>query len=153
MQPLVPALDPLAALAWLQRCVDRGEGGKTLLVGFRDASPEAAWAAGLRGEQDHPHFITFARYALQGLHACNGYWLMLPAQLHATRGYRCRLKTRARGIGLEAWQERSGWSFRQSEEPDLLEDLLLPGPKLPGVLRRDLDALADRLKIEPPSVD
>jgi hypothetical protein len=77
---------------------------------------------------------------------------MLPTELHATRGYRCRLKSQGRGAGLEAWQDSSGWSYRQTPEPDLLQDLLAPGPRLPGILRRELDALAQRLEVDPPAI-
>lgn len=146
------AVDAGAAASWLQQAVTAGEGGKVLLVGFRDGMPQAAWAAGLRGPQDHGDFVVFARFALQGLLDCNGYWLMLPEQVDGARGYRCRLKHRGSGVGLEAWQDAQGWSVRTLEEPALLQDLLVPGASLPGIMRRDLTALADRIEIDPPAI-
>lgn len=142
-------LQDSAALTWLQARVERGHGGKVLLAGFRGGSAVAAWAAGLRGPDDHANFTTFARHVLQQ-DACDGYWLMLPGQLQGTRGYRCRLHTRSDGRGLEAWQDSDGWGWRAITEPELLDDLLQSANRLPGILRRELDALAAELGIDPP---
>lgn len=141
---------PQAAARWLKAQLQQGQGGNVLLAGFASDQPQAAWSAGLKGEQDHPNFITFARFALQKLHPCNGYWLMLPTVFEKQQclGYRLDLRSR-----LGQWQgdvlmpEDQAWQFREGEAP-LLEDLLAPGPALPGIMRRDLQVLAERLEVD-----
>ncbi len=143
---------PGAALDWLRAQIDAGQGGDVLLAGFRGEAPQGAWAAGLRGEQDHPNYVTFARFALHKLHACNGYWLMLPAVFDDCLGY--RLELRSRGVawcGTVFIPEQGEWRTEAADDAPLLEDLLLPGAALPGIMRRDLMRLADRLAVDPPA--
>ncbi|RMG34034.1 MAG: hypothetical protein D6720_10240 [Gammaproteobacteria bacterium] len=141
---------PDAAVRWLRTQLDNRQGGNVLLAGFAGNEPLAAWAAGLRGEQDHSNFITFARFVLQKLHQCNGYWLMLPTVFDQEQclGYRLDLRSRhGRWRGDVLMPEDQEWQLRAGKEP-LLEDLLVPGPALPGIMRRDLQALAERLEVD-----
>ncbi len=81
------------ALEWLEQAVAGGHGGKVLLVGLEGHSPQVAWAAGLSGESDYPNFVTFARFCLQNLNSCNGYWLLLPAEFDDCLGYRIQISS------------------------------------------------------------
>ncbi len=144
---------PDPAIDWLRTQIAAGQGGDVLLVGFRGDVPQGAWAAGLRGEQDHPNYVTFARFALHKLHECQGYWLMLPAVFEGCLGYRLELRSRRAVWCGEVWMPEGGdWAARGGDNTPLLEDLLVPGAALPGIMRRDLAALADRLAVEPPAV-
>ncbi len=141
---------PDAAARWLKAQLERRQGGKVLLAGFSGDQPQAAWSAGLKGEQDHPNFITFARFVLQKLHPCNGYWLMLPTVFDQEQclGYRLDLRSRlGQWRGDVLMPEDQEWQLREGEE-SLLEDLLVPGAALPGIMRRDLQALAERLEVD-----
>lgn len=138
------------ALRWLRDCVDNGHGGKVLLVGFRAGLSEAAWAAGL-SEQDYANFTLFGRFVLQK-QACDGYWLMLPGEVHGTRGYRCLLANVTPKRGLLAWQQATGWDCAYAEAESEIPDLLAPNPSLPGLQRRQMNALAEQLSIAPPQL-
>jgi len=145
------ALEGRRALAWLEQQVTAGHGGKVLLAGFDAKGAASAWAAGLRGDQDHPNFVTFARFALQTLSGCNAYWLFLPAEFRDCLGYRVELNTVGRTWQGEArWLEGSHWVLQENEPASLLGDLLAPGATLPGIMRRDLTGLAEQLQVEPP---
>lgn len=138
-------------LAWLEQQVTAGHGGKVLLAGFDAKGAAGAWAAGLRGKQDHSNFITFARFALQKLEGCNAYWLFLPAEFGDCLGYRLELNAHGKAWHGEArWLEGRSWMLREIESELLLEDLLAAGSTLPGLMRRDLARLAEQLRIDPP---
>ena len=151
-----PFDSPEAAMNWLRARLDDGHGGNLLLAGFQGDRAMDAWSAGLRGEQDHPNFITFARFALQKLHQCNGYWLMLPEVFEDEQclGYRLDLRARSGGWQGEVLMPEGGdWQTRERPGEPLLADLLVPGPALPGLMRRDLERLAARLAVDPPEVE
>lgn len=139
------------ALAWLQQQVQQGHGGKVLLTGFEGDTPRMAWAAGLSGEQDHANFVTFARFALHKLGGCDGYWLFLPTTFEDCLGYRLELRSESeRWQGEARWPGERTWQLQAVDSGPLLDDLLLPGASLPGLMRRDLTQLAHRLQVDPP---
>lgn len=139
------------ALAWLEQQVIAGHGGKVLLAGFDGKGPVAAWAAGLRGEQDYPNFTAFARFALQKLAECDAYWLLLPMEFDDGLGYHVQLNGQASGwFGDARWREGRHWTLQETASKPLLQDLLAPGGALPGLMRRDLTRLAGQLAIDPP---
>ncbi len=123
-----------------------------LLVGFADRAPQGAWAAGLRGESEHPHFVTFARFMLRGHLACNAYWLFLPEVFEDCLGYRLTLRSR-RGSweGAARLQAGDAWVLDADAEGCRMDDLLVPGAHLPGLMRRDLLAMAAELEVDPPA--
>jgi len=139
-----------SALLYLQQCLKQGENGKTLLVSFQAEQPQAAWAAGLQGSDDHASFATFAKFALQKLFPSNAYWLMLPIQLGDHLGYRVELKSPHACWYGDLWLEGDAWQQRETEAGALIDDLLMPMAKLPGIMRRDLEQLAYRLEIDTP---
>ena len=147
--------DAEPALRWLSRQVAGGRGGYVLLAGFDAQGPRVAWAAGLRGEHDYPNFVTFARFVLHRLHACRAYWLMIPDESGGRLGYRMELRSpqacwcgRARLLGKELGEDR--WELAAGAAHPLMDDLSIPGQNLPGIMRRDLEQLSERLQIAPP---
>lgn len=120
-----------------------GEGGKTLLAGFSDTKAIGAWAAGLRGSIDHPHFVVFARYLLQQGEDCAAYWLMLPGD--SVGHYQVEMRTRDDCWLGDARYDDAVWQFEASRRNLPMENLLLPGQRLPGLMRRELDAMAEQL--------
>ena len=143
---------PQSALRWLLTRLEAGDGGKVLLAGFRGGEPQAAWAAGLRSADDYPNFVTFARFALGKLHNCNACWLMLPDQLEGRPAYHLQLYSAAEAWHGEAWLEDGQWCSRECAPRYITDNLLLPGAAVPGIMRRELQRLADRIEIDSPSV-
>ena len=129
-----------------------GDDGKTFLLGLRAATPVFAVAAGLRGPADHPHLLRFARYLLHRRFHCDGFALMLPAMLDDAPVY--AVEWRAQGRHALEWLRADG--ERRPPTPatggdTLVGDLSLSGDPLPGIVRRELDALYEALKVPPPS--
>ena len=128
--------------------IRRGDDGKTLLLGLQAGGASFALAAGLRGEQDHPHFVTFARYLIHQRFACDGYALMLPAVVDDEPLYAIQMVL---DNAFSAWLldvagNRRAWQGEQQ----LSDDLERRGAPLPGIQRRDLDALYARLQLPLP---
>jgi hypothetical protein len=147
--------DAEPALRWLRRQVAGGRGGYVLLAGFDAQGPRVAWAAGLRGEHDYPNFVTFARFALHRLHDCHAYWLMIPDEFGGRLGYRLELRSPQAswyGQALLAGndQDEDRWELAAGAARPLMDDLCSPGQNLPGIMRRDLEQLSERLQIAPP---
>ncbi len=128
--------------------IRRGDDGKTLLLGLQAGRPRFAVAAGLRGEQDHPHFLIFARYLIRQRFACDGYALMLPALVDDEPLYAVQmvLEDTPSAWLLDAAGHRRAWPG----DRQLSEDLERRGAPLPGVQRRDLDGLFARLQLPLP---
>jgi hypothetical protein len=143
------------ALRWLRHQIAEDRGGYVLLAGFDAQGPRAAWAAGLRGERDYSDFAIFARFALHRLNDCDGYWLLLPAEFGKRLGYHMDLRSpwtcwsgQARLLGKDPGQDP--WELAAGAAGPWMEDLSGAGPQLPGIMRRDLGQLAERLAIAPP---
>lgn len=132
----------------LERIV-AGDDGKALLLGLDAGRPLFAAAAGLRGEHDHPGFVTFARYLLHRRFACDGHALLLPAVVDGEPVY--LMETRVDGVRrvqlVRGRGEREAW---HSDEP-LIGDLGITEPALPGIQRRGLDALFEQLRLPLPT--
>lgn len=141
------------ALSWLEQAVAEGHGGKVLLVGLDDDAPQVAWAAGLSDASDYPNFVTFARFGLQNLNDCNGYWLLLPAEFDDCLGYRIQVSSCGKTwCGEGRWLDGGEWLLRETEPGMLLQDLLASPATLPGIMRRELTRLAERCEIAPPDI-
>jgi len=145
-----------SAVDYLRTRLQAGDAGKTLLVGLRQAQPCLAIAAGLRGGQDHPRFITLAGYLLRREQA-DAYWLAVPAvtgsgeilalEIHSagvSRVAHCPARFAAAPADCEL--EMAGLHPARP----LLDDLLSQAGNLPGRMRRDLDQLAIALAIPLP---
>jgi hypothetical protein len=126
----------------------RGDDGKTLLLGLQAGSARFAIAAGLRGEQDHAHFLTFARYLIHQRFACDGYALMLPALVDDEPLYAVQvvLDDVASAWLLDAAGHRRAWRGDRQLSGDLADR----GAPLPGIQRRDLDTLYAQLRLPLP---
>lgn len=135
-----------------------GEGtdGKTLLVGFHGARPLFALAAGLAGGQHQERFAVLARYLLRRERA-DGYWLMLPADLSGEE----RLVLEQVGAGgrdiraAPVRRDDEGGFAGLAEAVPLaisppLGDLLDGGSSIAGIMRRELDRLAEALAVPLP---
>ena len=133
---------------YLRNRIRHGDDGKTLLLGVRADRPRFAVAAGLRGEQDHPHFVNFARYLLHQRFACDGYALMLPALIDGAAVYAVQLSL---GGASSAWLLDTAGNRREwrGDRP-LGDDLGDRGLPLPGLRRRDFDALYSQLVLPLP---
>jgi hypothetical protein len=129
--------------AYLQARRRAGDEGKTLLLGLLGSSPRFAIAAGLRGERDHPRFLIFARYLLHGRYRCDGYALMLPAMFGDADVYVVEL--RLAGHASVEIVHADGRRHAADISVGTIGELGVRGPALPGVMRRDLDALYERL--------
>ncbi len=143
---------PLGALlaGFLRRRRACGDDGKTFLIGLAGRRPVFAVAAGLRGPADHPHLLRFARYLLHRRFHCDGFALMLPAERDGEPVY--AVEWRAQGRHMLEWLRADG--ARRTLTPatigdTLVGDLSLPGDPLPGIMRRELDALYEVLKVPP----
>lgn len=136
--------------AWMQWALEQQQGGKTLLLGSVDGTPKVAWGAGLRGPDDYPNFTVFARFALQKLYACDGYWLLLPHEQGDNLGYRAEIRSESLHLGALLWLN-GGIDVLPSTERAVLDNLLQPGGSLPGLMRRELTALSDQLRLALPS--
>ncbi len=133
---------------YLRARLHAGDDGKTLLIGLRADAPRFAVAAGLRGDRDHPRFLVFGRYLLHGRFHCDGFALMLPAMIGGEAVYVLELCLDGRSsveIVLADGSRRSA-----DLAAGLVGDLSRRGPALPGVVRRDLDALYHRLAVPLP---
>lgn len=130
-----------------------GEGGKVLLAGFAhqggQALPQGAWAAGLAGAEDYPNFVTFARFVLQQPKPCDAYWLMLPAE--QVGEYALELRAGADvWLGCAQYQE-GRWQLTEDASVARLDDLLQAAGSLPGVMRRELSAMASAISVPLPA--
>jgi hypothetical protein len=128
-----------------------GADGKTLLVGHAADKPLFAIAAGLSGPQDQERFAVLARYLLRR-DSADGYWLLLPADLDGREQLVCERVGEGRsGCSAAAVRRDAGGDFVGLGEPaDLdmppaLGDLLDGGGTLAGIIRRELDRLAEAL--------
>jgi hypothetical protein len=144
------AIDGLLA-RYLQERRSGGDDGRTFLIGFSGRSPVFALAAGLSGADDHPRFLTFARYLVHHRFRCDGYALLLPAVLDGEEVYvaewRRGQETGVSVIGADG-QSRSG-----APGGPLIGDLARPQPGLPGIMRRELDRLYEALRRPLPGAD
>ncbi len=145
------------AIDYLRARLQAGDAGKTLLVGLQANRPCLAIAAGLGGEEDHPHFITLASYLLQREQA-DAYWLAVPA-VTAT-GEILALEIRSAGVSRVAhcpaqFAAAAADCVLEAAElspaAPLLGELLSAPGNLPGRMRRDLDQLALALAIPLPA--
>ena len=126
-----------------------GDDGKTFLVGYDTDVPRFAVAVGLRGEADHPAFLSFARYLLQKRFVCRDYALLLPASLEGEALYLVERRI-AGEIGVWALG-LDGSRIERVVEHSPFGDLNRPGETLPGLMRREFDRLYEQLKVEPPA--
>lgn len=128
--------------------IGRGDDGKTLLLGLHKGRVQFALAAGLRGEQDHPRFVTFARYLLHQRFICRGYALMLPALADGESLYAVQLVLDGRSSAwlIDIAGHRRPWRGGQP----LGADLARRGEPLAGIQRRDLDVLYAQLQLPLP---
>lgn len=133
---------------FLQQRRQLGDDGKALLLGLDGVRPVFALAAGLQGEQDHPGFVTFARYLLHRRFACDGHALLLPAAVDGEPVY--MLELHHGGVLdlhlFDALGETRAWP---SGGP-LIADLTVAEAGLPGVQRRELDRLYGALELPVP---
>lgn len=129
---------------YLQQRRAAGDDGRTLLVGLNGGMAVFALAAGLRGSDDHPRFLTFARYLLHARFRCDGFALLLPAM----RGGEALYVVERQVAGESAvWLAGSGGDRRPSDiDGRLIGDLGLSEHHLPGVMRREFDRLYEALK-------
>jgi hypothetical protein len=133
---------------YLRARLRAGDDGKALLVGLRADAPRFAVAAGLRGDRDHPRFLVFGRYLLHGRFRCDGFALMLPAVVGGAAVYVLELSLDGRStveIVLADGSRRPA-----DLAAGLVGDLSRRGQALPGVVRRDFDALYQRLAVPLP---
>jgi hypothetical protein len=138
----------LAFLRERQRC---GDDGKTLLMGWRAQAPEFAVAAGLRGDEDHPGFLAFARYLIHHRFRSDGFALLLPAILDDVPVYVAEWRLGGDSALVTIGPE--GELLPNDLHRGLLGDLGDAGPPLPGLMRRELDRLYELLKVPPVQVD
>lgn len=122
-----------------------GDDGKTFLLGLRAATPVFAVAAGLRGAADHARWLRFARYLLHRRFDCDGFGLLLPAMIDGEQVY--ALEWRAQGRHAVELVLGDGGRRPAALDGDLVGDLSLRGEPLPGILRRELDALFQALAV------
>jgi len=130
--------------------------GKTLLVGWRAELALFAIAAGLGAEIDRDNFAVLARYLLRR-DGADGYWLLLSADLDAqehlaaetvTGNQRQLTAAPLRRDAAAACVDLGPLVDLGSDAP--LGDLLVGGGSLPGVMRRELDRLAQVLAVTTP---
>lgn len=135
-------------LDYLQVRWRAGDDGKTLLIGLLGDAPQFAIAAGLRGERDHPRFLIFARYLLHGRHRCDGFALMLPALIEGAAVYVMELCLPGRhSVDIV---QADGSRHAAEIGTGAIGDLSHRGPALPGIMRRDLDVLYEKLALPLP---
>ena len=135
-------------LDYLQARLRAGDDGKTLLIGLLGDAPRFAIAAGLRGERDHPRFLIFARYLLHGRQRCDGFALMSPALVGGAAVYVMELCVPGyRSVDIV---EADGSRRAVDMGTGTIGDLSQRGPALPGIMRRDLDALYEKLALPLP---
>jgi hypothetical protein len=151
-----PPSDPAEALAYgANRYLD-GQFGKTLLVGWRATEPLFAVAAGLARDQDRERFAVLARYLLRR-DGADGYWLLLTADIAGCGHLVAETLLAGRRTLLAAPLRPDGADFQRLGEPlplpaeAPLGDLLDGGATLAGVMRRELDRLAESLAQPLPS--
>ena len=143
--------DPFAAglAAFIRERLHNGDDGKTFLVGYDTDMPRFAVAVGLRGEADHPAFLSFARYLLQKRFVCGDYALLLPASLDGEAFY---LVERRIAGEIDVWAlGLDGNRIERVVECSPFGDLNRPGETSPGLMRREFDRLYEQLKVEPPA--
>lgn len=129
---------------YLQERRRGGDDGCTFLIGFNGRSPVFALAAGLRGADDHPQFLTFACYLVHQRFRCDGYALLLPAVLDGEEVYVAEWR-RGRDMAVSVIGE-DGLSRSGAPAGPLIGDLARPQPGLPGIMRRELDRLYEALR-------
>jgi hypothetical protein len=149
--------DPLPPpLAYGAACYASGADGKTLLVGHAGGVPLFAIAAGLGGAPDRERFAVLARYLLRRDRA-DGYWLLLPADLGGAEqlvleqcvdGRRDLLAASVQRDDDDRFAGLGGAAPLNTAPP--LGDLLDGGQSLAGVMRRELDGLAEALALPLP---
>lgn len=139
------------ALAYAAARWRDGMDGRTLLAGFKGDTPLFAIAAGLGGEQDRERFGVLGRYLLRR-DGADGYWLLLPADIEQ------REQLVAEVVSVDGPVRRAAAVIRDAEGvfeglgdahsltiAAPLGDLLDGGQTLAGVMRRELDRLAEAL--------
>lgn len=153
-----PAAQTREAVAYLDGRLRAGDAGKTLLVGLRDGRPCLALAAGLRGAEDHPNFITLASYLLRR-ESADAYWLALPAV--TAEGEILALELRSGGVSHVAHCPAQlagsvGSCHLEVAEAQpaapLLGDLLHQTSPVPGRMRRSLDEMAEAFGVPLPEI-
>lgn len=138
-----PSIDA-ALLAFLADRQVAGDDGKTFLLGYERAQAVFAITAGLRGDVDHPGFLTFGRYLLTHRFHCDGYALLLPAVTDDAPVY---VIEQVAGAQRQHAIVVAGASRHATFDDALIGELLTPVRGLPGVLRRELDQRFDRLQV------
>jgi hypothetical protein len=122
----------------------RNDDGKALLIGWRGDLAAFSLAAGLRGVSDHPRFLTFGRYLIHQRFGCDGFALLLPAVLDDSPCYVA--EWRCCGDSGLITILADGCQCPSPASAPLIGDLGVREPALPGLLRRELDALYEALK-------
>lgn len=146
MNAQTPPLDEL--VDYLQARLADGSDGKALLLGFAGPQALLALSAGLRGEQDHPGFLTFCRYLLHQRFDCDGHALMLPAAVSGEPVY--MLETHLAGAAAVHVVHADGRRVPWPHDDRLIGDLTSRESALPGIQRREMDRLYETLRLALP---
>jgi hypothetical protein len=123
----------------------RDDDGKTFLLGHEPGAWTFAVAAGVRGHEDHPRFLEFARYLVHHRFGCDSYALLWPATIDGEPVYVAELAaadaTSARVI------DRRGECLPHPGGDCMIDAITPPTVPLPGIKRRDLDRLFAELQV------
>lgn len=145
------------ALAYGVEHYCQGSDGKTLLVIWQAERPLVALAAGLATDADRERFSVLSRYLVRREKA-DAYWLLLGADMGGAEHLVAEVAAQGRRQVVAAPVRRDANTpcFDLGQAQDLgagpvLGNLLEAGSKLPAVMRRDLDRLAEQLAIALPA--
>ena len=144
--------------AYAQARKEELESGKTLLVLFVADRPVLALAAGLPRALDRERLLTVARYLVRR-ESADRYWLIAPmAQdglpcllLESGSAAACRHRVLSLPDAFDRVQPNVARDL-SGVEP-LLGELFAPDDGIPGILRRQLDRLAEASAVPLPEPD
>lgn len=135
-------------LGFAERHLDRCEAGDTLLVLLGAGRPQRALAAGLRNADERERFAVLARYLI-GRESSDGYWLIAPMQqghrpcLLIELGHRRGCRQTVAAVATQSGVPRLGPAAPLADAEPLIGDLFAADPHRPGLVRRQLDGLAE----------
>jgi hypothetical protein len=130
---------------FLSERLREGDDSKTFLAGRKCGAWMFAIAVGVRGDEDLPRFLEFARYLVHHRFDCDLHALLWPASIAGKVVYAAELA--APGQSLARIIDQRGVT-QPHPGGELMIDAITPQhAPLPGIKRRDLDRLFDVLQV------